>query len=78
MLHPPTPPYIFFDIFLFFRAKIQTMSGEGEKDVPQNTQDLTVFVQNLLQQMVIAVYYRRVACCAVFILFHLCLGSCFG
>jgi hypothetical protein len=28
------------------------MSGE-EKDVPQNTQDLTVFVQNLLQQMVI-------------------------
>lgn len=27
------------------------MSGE-EKDVPQNTQDLTVFVQNLLQQMV--------------------------
>jgi hypothetical protein len=27
------------------------MSSE-EKDVPQNTQDLTVFVQNLLQQMV--------------------------
>jgi hypothetical protein len=53
------------------------MSGE-EKDVPQNTQDLTVFVQNLLQQMVIAVYYRRVACCAVFILFHLCLDSYFG
>ena len=29
------------------------MSSE-EKDVPQNTQDLTVFVQNLLQQMVCA------------------------
>ena len=27
------------------------MSGE-EKEIPQNTQDLTVFVQNLLQQMV--------------------------
>jgi len=27
------------------------MSSE-DKDVPQNTQDLTVFVQNLLQQMV--------------------------
>ena len=28
------------------------MSGEDKGDVPQNTQDLTVFVQNLLQQMV--------------------------
>jgi ABC-type transport system involved in multi-copper enzyme maturation permease subunit len=28
------------------------MSSE-DKDVPQNTQDLTIFVQNLLQQMVI-------------------------
>lgn len=28
------------------------MSSNDDKDVPQNTQDLTVFVQNLLQQMV--------------------------
>lgn len=33
------------------------MSSE-EKDVPQNTQDLTVFVQNLLQQMVNVLHPR--------------------
>ena len=25
--------------------------GEGDEPIPQNTQDLTIFVQNLLQQM---------------------------
>jgi len=33
------------------KRSTRNMSSE-EKDVPQNTQDLTVFVQNLLQQMV--------------------------
>jgi len=56
----PWKEAFFVQIFnFFFFSKIQKMSAE-EKDVPQNTQDLTVFVQNLLQQMVIAVYYRRV------------------
>ena len=34
------------------RPTSSRMSGEDKGDVPQNTQDLTVFVQNLLQQMV--------------------------
>ena len=37
--------------------KGRPMSSE-EKDVPQNTQDLTVFVQNLLQQMVNVLHPR--------------------
>jgi hypothetical protein len=32
------------------------MSSADDKDIPQNTQDLTVFVQNLLQQMVNSPY----------------------
>jgi hypothetical protein len=45
-------------------------SGSGSsQDIPDNAQDLTIFVQNLLEQMVIHVFV-----CSYFVINLLCLS----